>query len=65
MDRTPTHRCKICGALWIFFSKTDSWPEASWSLYSPSCGQCCDNAPMGDQIVDLNIEAFDRANCII
>jgi hypothetical protein len=45
---TATHRCKVCGALWV------KWPDATWSLRSPECGACCDNAPMGDQIEDLD-----------
>lgn len=56
--RNPTHRCTICGALWIF------WPagiagsaEASWSLFSKKCGPCCDNAAMGDQIEPLHVYA--------
>ena len=39
----PTHRCKICGALW------KEW-EDSWSLISDQCGECCDQRVMGDQI---------------
>lgn len=44
--RTPTHRCKVCGALWILY------PD-SWSLCSRECGQCCDNVAMGNQIEQL------------
>lgn len=44
--RRPTHRCKLCGALWI------DWGD-SWSLFSRHCGQCCDNVAMGDQIEPL------------
>lgn len=47
-ERAPTHRCKICGAFWM------RWSE-NWSLCSKSCGECCDNAAMGDQIVPLII----------
>lgn len=58
VGRAPTHRCKVCGALWIL------WPpnpdhivpdlrDGSWSLFSLRCGKCCDNAPMGDQIEPL------------
>lgn len=53
MRDRPTHQCKICGALWIYYPKTTDW-EGSWSLYSLSCSQCCDVAAMGEQIVDLN-----------
>lgn len=50
--RTPTHRCKICGALWILYP---DWPDArgSWSLASQESGPCCNNVPMGDQIEPL------------
>lgn len=36
--RIPTHCCPACGALWIEY--TDSW-----SLWSMTCGKCCDNPP--------------------
>lgn len=42
----PTHRCKVCGALW------HHW-DHSWSLVSEHCGACCDNVPMGKQIESL------------
>ena len=48
--RIPTHRCRACGALWI------GYPN-SWSLFSKSCGSCCDNTAMGDQIEPL--DSFD------
>ncbi len=58
VGRIPTHRCKVCGALWIL------WPpdpehvvpelrEGSWSVFSLHCEKCCDNAPMGEQIEPL------------
>ncbi len=40
----PTHRCRVCGALWHRFASGD------WTLISKACGKCCDNAPMGEQI---------------
>lgn len=40
----PTHECMVCGALWV------CWPDGSWSLWSESCGKCCDSMPMGAQI---------------
>lgn len=43
---SPTHRCKVCGALWICRSD-------SWSLCSKECGKCCDNKPMLTQIEPL------------
>jgi len=47
--RNATHRCKVCNALWI------KWPDGTWSLASQECGQCCDNAPMGDQIEEFKV----------
>ena len=43
----PTHRCKVCGALW------KEWDDGSWSLRSERCGSCCDNEVMGNQIEPL------------
>lgn len=51
--RRPTHRCKVCSALWIRF------PDY-WSLFSRQCGQCCDNVAMGDQIEALPVLATYR-----
>lgn len=42
-EREPTHRCKVCNALWIQY-------PTSWSLFSQYCGACCDNKAMGEQI---------------
>jgi hypothetical protein len=47
----PTHRCKVCGALWI---KLPPNPLGGWSLWSRSCGPCCDNVEMGEQIEPLD-----------
>lgn len=44
--RTPTHYCTECGAEWIAFPD-----NGGWSLYSPSCGKCCDNAPMKPPLI--------------
>lgn len=43
----PTHYCRECKALWR------RWPDGSWSLVTAACGKCCDNVPMGEQIVAL------------
>jgi hypothetical protein len=43
-----THRCKVCGALWICFENT-------WSLASQECGTCCDNQPMDAQIEAIGV----------
>lgn len=51
-DKTEaTHICADCGALWR--SNPDEGDGGSWSLKSPKCGACCDNAEMGIQIVSL------------
>jgi hypothetical protein len=47
---SATHRCKVCGALWIMFKN-------SWSLASQECGKCCDNQPMGEQIEPFGVFA--------
>ena len=57
-DRSPTHRCTICGAFWMEWS-------SNWSLCSKECGPCCDNQAMGEQIAPLVIsdlyQRVDRA----
>jgi hypothetical protein len=47
-ELAATHRCKVCGALWICFSD-------SWSLASQKCGPCCDNQPMDAQIEAVGV----------
>ncbi|ANC43005.1 hypothetical protein [Pandoraea pnomenusa] len=46
----PTHRCKVCGAYW---RKWNIDGKTSWNLNSHGCGECCDNALMGEQIEAL------------
>lgn len=47
----PTHRCKVCGALWW---RGNIPPVGmSWSLRSEKAGPCCDNVQMGEQIEKL------------
>lgn len=59
-QRTPTHRCKVCGCKWILWP-ADKDGESWWSLgTNEKCGPCCDNVAMGDQIETL-AEAYDRA----
>lgn len=48
-----THRCKVCGAIWRRWTADEQPPEGGWTLYSSTCGKCCDNVEMGDQIEDL------------
>lgn len=52
----PSHRCKVCGALWRFWRQEET-PFAkgdSWSCHSTAFGKCCDMAPMGGQIEPLS-----------
>lgn len=58
--RIPTHRCKVCGALWTLWppdptNLVEAIRPGSWSLFTPRCGQCCDNVVMGDQIEQLPV----------
>lgn len=48
----PTHRCKICGALWHEwdYGEVEEKMVGSWTLVSCDCGECCDNQPMENQI---------------
>ena len=57
----PTHRCKVCGALWRYWPKRDTGHDDSWNLRSSTCGKCCDMAPMGDQIEPLTWEHLPAA----
>ncbi len=54
LKRTATHRCIYCGAHWALVvpGTKDTWNKF-WTLISAKCGECCDNAPMGHQIVPL------------
>lgn len=49
----PTHRCKICGATW-WLGQVPNVEGLSWSLRSKTCGPCCDNVTMGEQIEPLS-----------
>lgn len=58
VERIPTHRCKVCGAMWILWQFKTEPP--TWSLgTNEKCGQCCDNVAMGDQIETL-ADAYKR-----
>lgn len=48
-QRSPTHRCRTCSALWT------QLPDGSWNLWSQSSGLCCDNIARGDQIEPLDV----------
>lgn len=50
-----THMCIECGAYWR--QSYDGW----WNLRSDTCGKCCDNEPMEDQIVALASSWKERA----
>jgi hypothetical protein len=50
--RMPSHRCMVCGAFWRLYADPLG-AGGSWSLRSPTCGPCCDNVAMGEQIVCL------------
>ena len=54
-EPAPTHRCKVCGALWRYWPTRDTGQVASWNLRSTACGPCCDNTAMGEQIVPLTL----------
>jgi hypothetical protein len=50
----PSHRCKVCGALWIQWPMDDPITPGCWTLYpGQTCGKCCDNVAMGEQIEKL------------
>lgn len=52
----PTHRCKVCGAMWRYWTKRESGLEYdSWNLRSTVCGPCCDGVEMRDQIEPLTL----------
>jgi hypothetical protein len=53
---TPTHRCKVCGAGWRFWRQAEMLGSTgdAWNLRSPTAGDCCMDAAMGDQIEPMN-----------
>lgn len=50
----PTHRCKVCAALWVLWVD-----DGGWSLCSANCEPCCDNVKMLDQIEPLTPAVID------
>lgn len=65
MSEAPTHRCKICGALWRLNPAMTTEEHRRTHCRSPYCpllretwschtldvmGKCCDMAAMGEQI---------------
>lgn len=59
-EPAPTHRCKECGALWRYWPKRDTGHDDSWNLRSTACGQCCDTAPMGEQIEPMTLGEMEK-----
>lgn len=59
-EPAPTHRCKVCGALWRHWTRRDTGLEDGWNLRSTACGQCCDTAPMGAQIEPLTLGEMEK-----
>jgi hypothetical protein len=62
----PTHRCKICGALWKLWQTGEAGPgqnisgvpgrgSGGWTLVSSTCEKCCDNQVMGQQIDQISV----------
>lgn len=51
--RSPTHRCKICGAFWILY-------RDHWSLCSKRCGKCCDN----ERMVHFQLESLHTTDLV-
>lgn len=58
----PSHKCTVCGALWRYWPLRDTIrsEQDTWSLRSPTCGHCCDNAPMGEQIVPATMADIEQ-----
>lgn len=52
----PTHKCRVCGALWRVNLERDTAESETWQLCSPESGKCCDNTYMGEQIVPATAE---------
>lgn len=56
--REPTHFCHVCRAQWRLNL------NGTWTLCSLSCGKCCDNVAMSDQIhlIDTLPERLNRVS---
>jgi hypothetical protein len=59
LSRDPTHKCTICGAYWKLYKGclNNYIYDDFWSLISPTCGDCCDNVDMGDQIIPITFSS--------
>ena len=58
----PSHFCKICKALWILWDEEPGFEKhGGWSICSDikTCGKCCDNAGMGEQIQKFTVNQRD------
>ena len=63
----PTHKCRVCGALWRVNLQRDTAEDEYWNLCSESCHPCCDNAAIGEQLVPMTVddlEAWLRPNSV-
>lgn len=52
-----THRCRVCGAQWWYgyievAARNVLGDACFWSLRSPKCGECCDNAPDMNRVME-------------
>lgn len=58
----PTHHCKVCGALWRFWraEETNGAYRDSWCMSSASCGECCDQAVMAEQIEPVTLGEIEK-----
>lgn len=60
-ETAPTHKCKVCGAMWRFYRKEETGADTdSWNLQSDECGTCCDQVTMGEQIVPVSFHDVER-----
>jgi hypothetical protein len=59
-EPAPTHRCTVCGALWRYWPERDTGHPASWNMRSGCAGDCCRDAPMGEQIKPVTLGELER-----
>lgn len=46
--------------MWRYWPKRDTGHDDSWNLRSTACGQCCDTAPMGEQIEPMTLGEMEK-----
>lgn len=62
----PTHRCKVCGALWRLWEPSPELtaagqPDGSWSVLTPnSMRSCCDSGNMDEVTEPLSLEVWEK-----